>query len=123
VRRLEVNRGKEKSNRDRKSATGKKPNILVFWGDDIGISNLSCCSHGLMGYHTPNIEARPAVQDCSPYESVNIIPSFAIRSDRPGRCGARSSFCCLGADRCRTTRSAGLAPGLVPKTRRPVPPR
>lgn len=26
----------------------KQPNILVIWGDDIGISNLSCYSHGLM---------------------------------------------------------------------------
>jgi len=26
-----------------------KPNILVIWGDDIGISNLSCYSDGLMG--------------------------------------------------------------------------
>jgi len=25
-----------------------KPNILVIWGDDIGISNLSCYSHGLI---------------------------------------------------------------------------
>ncbi|MGH7618948.1 MAG: sulfatase-like hydrolase/transferase, partial [Gemmatimonadaceae bacterium] len=33
-----------------------KPNILVIWGDDIGISNLSCYTHGLMGYHTPNID-------------------------------------------------------------------
>lgn len=33
-----------------KSASGKKPNILVIWGDDIGISNLSCYTHGLMGY-------------------------------------------------------------------------
>ena len=29
--------------------TEKKPNILVIWGDDIGISNLSCYSDGLMG--------------------------------------------------------------------------
>src|SRR4029079_16498776 len=35
---------------------GKRPNILVIWGDDIGISNLSCYSHGLMGYRTPNID-------------------------------------------------------------------
>ena len=35
---------------------GRKPNILVIWGDDIGISNLSCYSHGLMGYQTPNID-------------------------------------------------------------------
>ncbi len=33
-----------------------KPNILVIWGDDIGISNLSCYSMGLMGYRTPNID-------------------------------------------------------------------
>src|ERR1700750_438888 len=33
-----------------------KPNILVIWGDDIGIANLSCYSHGLMGYQTPNID-------------------------------------------------------------------
>jgi arylsulfatase A-like enzyme len=25
---------------------GEKPNILVIWGDDIGLWNLSCCSHG-----------------------------------------------------------------------------
>jgi len=34
----------------------KKPNILVIWGDDIGMSNLSCYSHGVMGYRTPNID-------------------------------------------------------------------
>src|SRR5262249_59794360 len=33
-----------------------KPNILVIWGDDIGIWNLSCYSHGTMGYDTPNID-------------------------------------------------------------------
>ena len=35
---------------------GKRPNILVIWGDDIGIMNLSCYSGGLMGYRTPNID-------------------------------------------------------------------
>jgi hypothetical protein len=33
-----------------------KPNILVIWGDDIGITDLSCYSDGLMGYRTPNID-------------------------------------------------------------------
>jgi arylsulfatase len=37
-------------------AKAGKPNILIIWGDDIGISNLSCYSHGLMGYRTPNID-------------------------------------------------------------------
>ena len=35
---------------------GDKPSILVIWGDDIGITNLSCYSDGLMGYRTPNID-------------------------------------------------------------------
>ncbi len=35
---------------------GKKPNILVIFGDDIGISNISAYSDGLMGYTTPNID-------------------------------------------------------------------
>lgn len=34
----------------------KKPNILVIFGDDIGIWNLSCYSSGMMGYQTPNID-------------------------------------------------------------------
>jgi arylsulfatase len=34
----------------------KKPNILVIWGDDIGMWNLSCYSRGSMGYRTPNID-------------------------------------------------------------------
>ena len=34
----------------------EQPNILVIWGDDIGITNLSCYSGGVMGYRTPNID-------------------------------------------------------------------
>jgi arylsulfatase len=34
----------------------KRPNILIIWGDDIGVSNLSCYSDGMMGYRTPNID-------------------------------------------------------------------
>ena len=34
----------------------ERPNILVIWGDDIGIWNISKYSHGLMGYPTPNID-------------------------------------------------------------------
>ena len=35
---------------------GGKPNILVIWGDDIGTTNVSAYSDGLMGYTTPNID-------------------------------------------------------------------
>jgi len=37
-------------------AGGKKPNILVIFGDDIGYSNISAYNLGMMGYHTPNID-------------------------------------------------------------------
>src|SRR5262245_57479039 len=37
-------------------APAKKLNILVIWGDDIGQSNLSCFTKGVMGYRTPNID-------------------------------------------------------------------
>src|SRR5438067_8507250 len=34
----------------------KKPNILILWGDDIGMWNISHFSRGMMGYRTPNID-------------------------------------------------------------------
>ena len=35
---------------------GSKPNILVIFGDDVGVANISAYSNGLMGYETPNID-------------------------------------------------------------------
>jgi arylsulfatase len=37
------------------SAAGKL-NILVIWGDDSGVHNISAYNHGIMGYQTPNID-------------------------------------------------------------------
>ncbi|WP_300074011.1 arylsulfatase [uncultured Ruegeria sp.] len=37
-------------------AQEQKPNILVIWGDDVGQSNISAYTMGLMGYRTPNID-------------------------------------------------------------------
>jgi Sulfatase len=37
-------------------SSGKKPNILVIFGDDIGQTNVSAYSMGMMGYRTPNID-------------------------------------------------------------------
>ncbi len=39
------------------NAQTDKPNILIIWGDDIGRSNISAYTHGLMGYTTPNIDS------------------------------------------------------------------
>ena len=38
------------------ASAADKPNILVLWGDDIGQSNISAYTHGLVGYETPNID-------------------------------------------------------------------
>lgn len=38
-------------------SSAKKPNIVIIWGDDIGQTNLSAYSFGLMGYKTPNIDS------------------------------------------------------------------
>jgi arylsulfatase len=55
-----------------------KPNILVIWGDDIGISNLSCYSHGLMGYDTPNIDRLAS-------EGMMFLDSYGEQSCTAGR--------------------------------------
>jgi arylsulfatase len=39
------------------AAQQNKPNILVIWGDDIGVFNVSAYSMGMMGYKTPNIDS------------------------------------------------------------------
>jgi len=36
--------------------SGSKPNILVIWGDDIGLANISAYSRGLISYQMPNID-------------------------------------------------------------------
>ncbi len=57
---------------------GGQPNILVIWGDDIGISNLSCYSDGLMGYRTPNIDRIAA-------EGVRFTDYYGEQSCTAGR--------------------------------------
>ena len=39
-----------------KSNGHKKPNVLIIFGDDIGQTNISAYSNGVMGYRTPNID-------------------------------------------------------------------
>jgi arylsulfatase len=63
--------------RSEASAT-KPPNILVIWGDDIGITNLSCYSDGLMGYRTPNIDRLAA-------EGIRFTDSYGEQSCTAGR--------------------------------------
>ena len=56
----------------------KQPNILILWGDDIGIWNISYHSRGMMGYRTPNI-------DRIANEGVNFTDYYSQQSCTAGR--------------------------------------
>ncbi len=60
------------------AATGDKPNILFIWGDDIGQTNVSAYSMGVMGYKTPNIDRVAA-------EGVMFTDYYAEQSCTAGR--------------------------------------
>jgi arylsulfatase A-like enzyme len=87
-----------------------KPNILVIWGDDIGISNLSCYSDGLMGYRTPNIDRIAA-------EGMRFTDSYGEQS-----CTGMSKVGVTVAERLT---SLGYATGQFGKNHsgNPVPPQ
>ena len=55
-----------------------KPNILVIWGDDIGVHNISTYNHGVMGYQTPNI-------DRIANEGAKFVHYYAQQSCTAGR--------------------------------------
>jgi arylsulfatase A-like enzyme len=75
-----------------KSPKTTKPNILVIWGDDIGQSNLSCYTHGLMGYRTPNIDRLAK-------EGMLFTDSYGEQSCTAGRDVHRSSLARVCSER------------------------
>jgi arylsulfatase A-like enzyme len=56
----------------------QRPNIVVIWGDDIGQSNVSAYSRGMMGYQTPNIDRLAS-------EGVMFTDYYAEQSCTAGR--------------------------------------
>jgi arylsulfatase len=81
-----------------------KPNILIIWGDDIGQSNISAYSHGVMGYKTPNIDrlAREGMmftdyygeQSCTAGRAAFLLGQSVFRSglSKVGAPGATSGL-------------------------------
>src|ERR1035441_10177869 len=59
-------------------AADKKPNIVIIWGDDIGQSDISAYTMGLMGFKTPNI-------DRVAHEGVIFTDYYAEQSCTAGR--------------------------------------
>ncbi len=63
---------------DAHAAAAKQPNIVVIFGDDIGLANVSAYSRGLMGYKTPNI-------DRIAQEGMMFTDYYAEQSSTAGR--------------------------------------
>ncbi|MEY9701682.1 arylsulfatase [Bradyrhizobium sp. YCK136] len=68
--------------------SGRKPNILVIFGDDIGQTNISAYSFGLMGYKTPNI-------DRIAKEGMMFTDYYAEQSCTAGRSSFLTGQCTL----------------------------
>jgi arylsulfatase len=73
-----------------------KPNVLVMWGDDIGQSNLSCYTRGVMGYRTPNIDriAKEGMIFTDAYAEQSCTAGRA--SFITGQCGLRTGLTKVG---------------------------
>ena len=73
-----------------------KPNIIIIWGDDIGQSNISAYTHGVMGYKTPNIDrvAKAGVLFTDYYAEQSCTAGRA--SFITGQCGMRTGLTKVG---------------------------
>jgi arylsulfatase len=71
-----------------RAADAKKPNIVIIWGDDIGQSDISAYSMGLMGFKTPNI-------DRVAKEGVIFTDYYAEQSCTAGRSSFLTGQCGL----------------------------
>ncbi len=98
-----------------------KPNVLILWGDDIGQSNLSCYSDGLMGYQTPNIDRVAkegarfihyyAEQSCTAGRAAFISGQSVIRTglSKVGLPGAEAGLPGRRSDHRRVAQAPGLS--------------
>ena len=105
----------------------KQPNILVIWGDDIGITNISAYSRGMMGYHTPNIDriAKEGMmftdyygeQSCTAGRSSFIIGQSVFRTglSKVGLPGADQGISDKDPTIARVLKSKGYATGQFGK--------
>jgi len=108
-------------------AAGKKPNILVIWGDDIGTQNISFNSKGMMGYKTPNIDriAKEGVsftdyyaqQSCTAGRSAFISGSVPVRNGmtKVGLPGAKEGWKAVDVTMATVLKSQGYATGQFGK--------
>ncbi len=105
----------------------KKPNILVIWGDDVGQTNVSAYSRGMMGYKTPNIDriAREGMiftdyygeQSCTAGRSSFIMGQSVFRTglSKVGLPGAKEGMSTLDPTIAGLLKDQGYATGQFGK--------
>lgn len=74
--------------------TQARPNILVIFGDDVGQSNISAYTHGLVGYRTPNV-------DRIAKEGMMFTDYYAENSCTAGRSTFITGQACLRTGLCK----------------------
>lgn len=104
-----------------------KPNILILWGDDIGQSNLSIFTKGMMGYRTPNIDSIAeqgmlftdyyAEQSCTAGRASFIMGQNGLRTGltKVGMPGAKEGMQKVNPTIATVLKSAGYATGQFGK--------
>ncbi len=105
----------------------EKPNILVVWGDDIGQSNISAYTRGLVGYRTPNIDriANEGIlftdyygeQSCTAGRAAFMLGQSVFRSglSKVGMPGAKEGISILDPTIAVVLKSVGYATGQFGK--------
>ena len=91
-----------------------KPNILVIMGDDIGSTNISAYSHGLMGYQTPNID-QIAKEGAYVYGCLRLSKAArrAVQRSSPARVPFRVGLTKVGHARAPSRVSATRIPTIA----------
>ncbi len=107
--------------------SGKQPNILVIWGDDIGLWNISHINRGMMGYTTPNIDriAREGIyftdyygqQSCTAGRSAFLAGNVPLRTGmtKAGLPGAKEGWNKSDVTIATVLKSLGYATGQFGK--------
>jgi arylsulfatase len=85
---------------------GAKPNILVIFGDDVGQTNISAYSFGVVGYKTPNIDSIAKA-------GMMFTDYYAENSCTAGRSTFITGQTCLRTGLCKVG-APGVAVGLQP---------
>ena len=92
------------------AADKKKPNILILWGDDIGLWNISAYNMGMMGYKTPAIDSIAKMARSSPTGIASRAAPPVARLSSPVRSASAPAISKVGLPARRKGCRRGMSP-------------